>query len=54
MTEKEMAQQIKNLTKVIEKQAEYAELINRNFTSIIRDISRLNLRIMRLEGFKIE
>lgn len=52
MNEKEMVAHIKSLTKVIERQAEYAEQMNRNFTSISRQISAIVGRVSRLEGYK--
>lgn len=47
-----MVAHIKALTKVIERQAEYAEQMNRNFTSISRQIAAIVSRIARLEGYK--
>lgn len=47
-----MVAHIKALTKVIERQAEYAEQMNRNFTSINRQIAALVSRINRLEGYE--
>lgn len=52
MNEKEMVAHIKALTKVIERQAEYAEQMNRNSTSISRQIAAIVSRIARLEGYK--
>lgn len=54
MNEKEMTQHIKALTKVIEKQAEYAEQLNRNFTSLNRQISYILTRLGKLEGHNDE
>ena len=50
MTEKQMADHIKALTKVIEKQAEYAEQFTKRFYNSERTISILGIRIARLEG----
>ena len=54
MNEKEMVSHIKALTKVIERQAEYAEQLHRNFTSLNRQVMNMFQRICRLEGYKDE
>lgn len=52
MTEKDMVSHIKALTKVIERQAEYAEQMNRKFASFERSVSILAFRLAKLEGMK--
>jgi hypothetical protein len=52
MNEKEMTAHIKALTKVIERQAEYAEQMNRNYTSTSRQLAAIVSRLARLEGYK--
>ena len=52
MNESDMVKHIKALTKVIEKQAEYAEQINRNFTSLHRILANIVSRLSRLEELK--
>ena len=54
MNEKEMAAHIKALTKVIERQAEYAEQWNRNFITILRQTANIVSRLSRLEGLQDE
>ena len=53
MNDKEMTAHIKALTKVIERQAEYAEQLTRNFTAIYRQLSHLTARISRAENLKV-
>ena len=52
MNDREMATHIKALTKVIDKQAEYAEQLTRRFYNMEREISILQRRLANIEGFK--
>jgi hypothetical protein len=52
MNEKEMVAHIKALTRVIERQAEYAEQVNRSALSISRQIANIMSRLTKLEGYK--
>ena len=52
MNEKEMISLIKQLTKVIEKQAEYASQLTTQMTSTLRFIGNLQARVSRLEGMQ--
>jgi hypothetical protein len=52
MTEKEMVAHIKYLTKIIEKQAQYAEVLQRNFYNINRQISVLSFNVGKIQGMK--
>ena len=52
MNDKEMVKHIKELTRVIERQAEYAQQMNATLASINRIIASILLRLGRLEGFK--
>ena len=52
MNGKEMAAHIKALTKVIERQAEYAEQMNRNHPITSRQITVILSRLARLEEYK--
>lgn len=54
MNEKEMVAHIKMLTKIIEKQNEYAERLTRSFYNMDRQISVLHFKIGKLEGMKSE
>ena len=54
MNEKDMALHIKALTKVIEKQTDYAEQLIRRFYNMEREISILHRRLARIEGIKDE
>jgi hypothetical protein len=54
MNEKDMVLHIKALTKVIERQAKYAEQLNQTFTSLNRRLANVIARISRLEGLKDE
>lgn len=52
MNEKEMAKHIKALTKVIDRQAEYAEQMMRRFFNTDRSITILQRQLERLQGMK--
>ncbi len=52
MNEKEMVLHIKALTKIIEKQADFNEKLQRNFYNIERQISVLHFKLGKLEGMK--
>jgi hypothetical protein len=52
MTEKEMVSHIKALSRIIEKQNSHVEQISRNFYSVNRELSILQVRLARLEGIK--
>jgi hypothetical protein len=54
MNEKEMVAHIKALTKVIERQAEYAEQLNSFYSNLNSRVMNLLQRINRLEGYKDE
>lgn len=54
MNEKEMVAHIKMLTKIIEKQNEYSDRLQRNFYNTERAISILQRKVAILEGMKDE
>lgn len=52
MNESEMVKHIKQLTKVIEKQVESVEQMNRSFAAIDRQVSMLAFQVGKLQGMK--
>ena len=52
MTEKEMFSHIKALTRIIDKQTEYNERLQRNMYNMERQLSVLHFKIGKLEGMK--
>jgi hypothetical protein len=52
MNEKEIIMHIKALTRIIDKQVEYNERLQRNLYNMERQISVLHFKIGRLEGMR--
>lgn len=54
MNEKEMIMHIKALTRIIDKQVDYTERLQRNLYNMERQISVLHFKIGKLEGMRDE
>lgn len=54
MNDKDMIGHIKALTRIIDKQTEYNERLQRNLYNMERQISILHYKIGKLEGMKSE